>query len=141
MIINSHRLFTSRTPICGPANKKGGTVKELNKRLAELLGWTNIVPAGGALLGTPPGGAVNSRGQAAVPDWEGDWRACGPLIGEGRIALDPMASLVSAGGIIERHRDACDQDAAIRRAIVKARILRLERAAAGVTKALKIELP
>lgn len=52
----------------------------LNRQLAELLGWTNIEPAGFSLMGTPPWWAGNSRGQAMVPDWEGSWSACGPLM-------------------------------------------------------------
>lgn len=54
------------------------------KQLAIALGWTNLVDVGGSLLGTPPGGAENSRGQAAVPRWTRDWSACGPLM----VALD-----------------------------------------------------
>jgi len=50
-----------------------------NRRLAELLGWTEIVNVGGAWLGRPPGGAPASREQARVPDWSVDWAACGPL--------------------------------------------------------------
>lgn len=53
---------------------------EANRKLAGLLGWTNIVEVAGALLGTPPPSEPECRGQAAVPDWTGDWRACGPLM-------------------------------------------------------------
>ena len=52
---------------------------ELNRRLAELLGWTELFDVGGALLGRPPGGSPSSRDQAKVPDWVGDWIDCGPL--------------------------------------------------------------
>jgi hypothetical protein len=55
-----------------------------NQRLAGLLGWTELFVAGSALLGRPPSGAPNSRGQAAVPDWCGCWEACGPLMVEHR---------------------------------------------------------
>jgi hypothetical protein len=58
---------------------------EANRRLAGLLGWTNIVEVAGALLGTPPVGSPESRGQAKVPDWAGDWRECGPLSSEHQI--------------------------------------------------------
>lgn len=51
-----------------------------NLKLATLLGWTQLCNAGGALLGRPPGGAPQSRGQAQVPDWCGDWHACGELM-------------------------------------------------------------
>lgn len=53
---------------------------ERNRRLAELLGWTEIFDVGGALLGMPPGGSPVSRDQVKVPDWTGDWRDCGPLM-------------------------------------------------------------
>jgi len=43
-----------------------------NHRLALALGWTNIAAVDGSLLGTPPGGAPNSRGQALIPNWTGD---------------------------------------------------------------------
>lgn len=52
----------------------------LNRRLAELLGWKRIESAGVSLLGTPPWWAGNSRGQAAIPDWERSWEACGALM-------------------------------------------------------------
>ncbi|TQK10226.1 hypothetical protein [Herbaspirillum sp. SJZ107] len=48
---------------------------EANRRLAELLGWTDLFSTGGAWLGQPPGVLPPSR----VPDWCGDWAACGPL--------------------------------------------------------------
>jgi hypothetical protein len=56
------------------------TGMDANRRLAELLGWTDIFDVGGALLGTPPGGNPASRDQAKVPDWVSDWNACGPLM-------------------------------------------------------------
>lgn len=48
--------------------------------LAMALGWTNLFNAGGSLIGTPPTGGENSRGQAAVPRWTSDWDACGRLM-------------------------------------------------------------
>ncbi|NRR28875.1 hypothetical protein HSX11_01630 [Oxalobacteraceae bacterium] len=67
-----------------------------NWRLATLLGWTEIFSVGaGALLGTPPGGAPDSRGQAAVPDWCGSWDACGPLMV--KHACFPKLSLLERG--------------------------------------------
>lgn len=56
-----------------------------NKRLAGLLGWSNLIEVGGSLVGTPPAGAPECRGQAAVPDWAGDWAAIGPLTVEHEI--------------------------------------------------------
>lgn len=58
------------------------TAHTLNRCLATALGWTNITETGGSLIGTPPPGAPECRGQAKVPDWAGDWRECGPLMGE-----------------------------------------------------------
>jgi len=52
---------------------------ELNRRLAELLGWTALFNAGGAWLGRPPDATYKSRYEAKAPDWCGDWVACGPL--------------------------------------------------------------
>lgn len=100
---------------------------EANRRLAELMGWTGIFDAGGALLGTPPDGAPNCRGQAAVPDWIGCWEACGPLIGQFAIALDPMVTCISAAGILQRYSGAVQRDWALRRAIILAAIARIER--------------
>lgn len=65
---------------------------DANRRLAELIGWTNIFQVSGALLGTPPDGAAQSRGQAKVPDWNGDWRDCGPLLERDGITLDAIVA-------------------------------------------------
>lgn len=56
------------------------TTLALNRLLATLLGWSNIIENGGALLGTPPPGEYCVRNQCRVPDWAGDWRDCGPLM-------------------------------------------------------------
>jgi len=55
---------------------------DANRRLAGLLGWTNIVDVGNALLGKPTWVCDNSRDQVKIPDWAGDWACCGPLIAE-----------------------------------------------------------
>lgn len=60
-------------------------------QLATATGWTNVIDAGNVLIGTPPGGADNSRGQAQVPAWTRDWRACGPLIGALDLSIDCAA--------------------------------------------------
>ena len=99
-----------------------------NKCLAELLGWSNIVEVGGALVGTPPAGVVASRGQAMVPDWMGDWAAAGPLLAQFEIRLTPASTCVDAGGFLARYRCYPDRDAAARAAIVMAATHRLERA-------------
>jgi len=43
-----------------------------NHRLALKLGWKNIIDVNGSLLGMPPNGTSNSRGQALIPNWTGD---------------------------------------------------------------------
>jgi hypothetical protein len=65
---------------------------DANRRLAELMGWTNIFQVSGALLGTPPDGAAQSRGQARVPDWNGDWRDCGRLLERYGITRDAIVA-------------------------------------------------
>ena len=97
-----------------------------NKRLAELLGWTRIAVVGGSLLGTPPAGAAESRGQALVPDWMGDWAAAGPLLAQFEISLALASTCVCASGFLERYRCYPDKDAAARAAIVMAATHRLE---------------
>jgi len=99
-----------------------------NKRLAELLGWSNLIEVGGALVGTPPAGSAASRGQALVPDWMGDWAAAGPLLAQFEIRLMPMSAGVDAAGFLEWYRFYQDRDAAARAAIVKAVTHRLEKA-------------
>ena len=97
-----------------------------NKRLAELLGWSNLIEVGGALVGTPPAGAAASRGQALVPDWLGDWSAAGPLLAQFEIRLTPASTCVDACGFLARSRCSPDRDAAARAAIVMAATHRLE---------------
>lgn len=99
-----------------------------NKRLAELLGWSNLIEVGGALVGLPPAGTAASRGQALVPDWLGDWAAAGPLLAQFEIRLMPMSAGVDASGFLEWYRFYPGKDAAARAAIVKAVTHRLEKA-------------
>jgi hypothetical protein len=51
----------------------------LNKMLAELLGWTNIVHIDRSLMGTPPPGEYSCRNQGMVPDWANDWHEWGEI--------------------------------------------------------------
>lgn len=88
-----------------------------NKRLAELLGWSNIVEVGGALVGSPPAGAAESRGQALVPDWAGDWAAAGPLAVAYDVAIEPGARTSSAGGYMVHHYLHASKNTAITFAI------------------------
>ncbi len=98
-----------------------------NKRLAELLGWTSLIEVGGALVGTPPAGTAESRGQALVPDWMCDWVAAGALLAQFEIRLMPMSAGVDAAGFLEWYRFYPDRGAAARAAIVKAVTHRLEK--------------
>ncbi|MFZ3286569.1 MAG: hypothetical protein WA191_06935 [Telluria sp.] len=102
---------------------------EANRRLAGLLGWTSIVDVGGALLGTPPDGSAQCRGQAKVPDWAGDWRECGPLGSEHQVDLLHSWSAVYGKWESNRHSRAAvtdddeggdNRDEAARLAIVQA---------------------
>jgi hypothetical protein len=97
---------------------------ELNRRLAQLLGWTEIVDVGGAWLGRPPGGSQKSRDQAKVPDWCGDWAACGPLLSHCVVAGATSPSVDDCDFMQDR-QDSGD-DAALRRVIVAATISKLE---------------
>lgn len=104
-----------------------------NRRLAELRGWTKIVAAAGALLGEPPAGAPECRGQALVPDWCGDWRHAGALLAEYRMGLG-HSELEAFAGAIGFQRGAVSQyvgahgcrETAMRSAIVQAVIYHLE---------------
>jgi len=53
---------------------------QANQRLAELLGWTNVVEVDGALMGVAPHGTPYCHDHAVVPDWCGDWAACMALV-------------------------------------------------------------
>lgn len=101
-----------------------------NKLLAELLGWSHITDVGGALVGMPPTGAAESRGQAMVPDWMGDWAAAGQLTCEYRVDLEWSHDGKEVVAIINRDdmygkfpvllADFSTPDAAARAAVVRA---------------------
>ncbi|WP_312547587.1 hypothetical protein [Massilia sp.] len=104
-----------------------------NRRLAELLGWTELFEVPGAILGAPPAGQPAGRGQAKVPDWTGDWRDCGPLLAQHRMSLDgtaldavarcrPYEAPVGTAAYAEFETE----DAAVRAAIVAAVVAKLE---------------
>ena len=105
-----------------------------NKRLAELLGWANIVEVGGSLLGTPPAGEAESRGQALVMDWAGDWAAIGPLAAEYQVdVLHNWGSVHGRWGAgancatrVAVDHMADDRDAATRMALTLAVTAKLE---------------
>lgn len=101
-----------------------------NKRLAELLGWSSIAEVNGALVGSPPAGAAESRGQALVPDWMGDWSAAGPLAVEYRVDLEWSHDGKDVVAVVNRNdmygkfpvllADFNTPDAAARAAVVRA---------------------
>jgi hypothetical protein len=95
---------------------------ECNRTLAGLLGWTEIVELGGALLGMPPVGDPQCRGQAMVPDWHGDWRDCGPLIAMFGIDIWCWSQRIGANDVSSMYCDHASPDAALRHAIVQASI-------------------
>ena len=104
-----------------------------NRRLAELLGWADLFEVPGAILGTPPVGQPAGRNQGAVPDWTGDWRACGPLLAAHRMdlastSLDAVARCRSfdAPPGVAAFADFDTEDAAMRAAIVAAVVAKLE---------------
>jgi hypothetical protein len=101
--------------------------EQANFSLATLLGWCNLVLAGGgAILGTPPGGAPRSRGQEMVPNWCDDWAATGPLMVE--YGAYPKFHCPGAGQMHVEHefaagtflqvRDFVSRDAAVRFVVV-----------------------
>jgi hypothetical protein len=95
---------------------------ECNRTLAGLLGWTEIVELGGALLGMPPAGDPQCRGQAMVPDWHGDWRDCGPLISLIGIDVHCWGESVATNGLRVAYSSHASRDAALRHGLVKAAI-------------------
>ena len=104
---------------------------ECNRTLAGLLGWTEIVDLGGALLGLPPAGDPQCRGQALVPDWHGDWRDCGPLIEMASIdILCWWPDQFEVDRAMHVCADHASRDAAMRHAIVQAAINTLREYAA-----------
>lgn len=107
------------------------TALDLNRRLATLLGWTNITETGGALLGTPPEGEPQCRGQACVPDWAGDDGEALRLAVNLRIYLIitgvcTYAEYRSSGAPAIKELNGNDRYAATRRAIARAAIATLE---------------
>lgn len=105
---------------------KNQEMMDANKRLAGLLGWTNLVEVGGSLLGRPADGAESSRGQALVPNWAGDWAAIGPLAAEHQVdVLHSWGSVHAKWNAVSAARArvdhiADDRDAATRMALTLA---------------------
>ncbi len=105
----------------------------LNKRLAELLGWTSITDVGGALVGTPPAGTPDCRGQAAAPDWRGNDGDSFKLMVEQKISVEQGVDYVCVTvGKITRYcpliKVCQKRDQATRQMIVEVVIKKLEAA-------------
>lgn len=103
------------------------TTLAANRRLAELLGWTNIVDVGNALLGMPPWAIPNARGQCQVPNWAGSWKDAGPLVTKYRLQITSMSTCVAVSGAVIRYADHPNDDAATLYGIVEALAMLLER--------------
>lgn len=103
-----------------------------NRELATLLGWTKIVDAGGALLGTPTWVCDNSRSQVQVPDWCGQWSAGGVLLSEFGVGLqfeiDHVTASVGSAPLAwsESFSDHVTRQHAVRFAIVTVAAIALE---------------
>lgn len=110
---------------------------EINARRADVDGWTRIVQVGSApfsMLGTPPDGAPNSRGQAMIPDYCGDWRHVGRALASYTkssvwtdeifcyVVLRDLESHVAMREMIADHPSL---DAAMRTAVIKAETMLL----------------
>lgn len=107
------------------------TTLDLNRRLAAALGWTNIVDVGNALLGMPPWGTPEARGQARLPNWAGSWKDCGPLLAEHMIGTGHTTEAVRAAlmtGVATVISAGAGRDAALREVIVLAVAAKLEAA-------------
>jgi hypothetical protein len=107
---------------------------ETERRLAELLGWTDIVDVPPCMVGRPPNGHPECRGQAMVPRWCRDWGACGPLMVEHQV--EPMyfrdfvvMEIHGVNADCDAHyKNHEDRDTAVRYAIVQSVIALLEAA-------------
>jgi hypothetical protein len=108
------------------------TGMDANRRLAELLGWTGIFDAGAGLFGITPSTAEETGRLERVPDWSGDWSACGPLMVRfiRRAKFWPHRAVMgttTAGDDLARDTSAGEsEDTRTRRLIVDAAIAELE---------------
>ncbi|BCG50026.1 hypothetical protein [Ralstonia phage RP13] len=58
----------------------------IERKLAELLGWFDITQITGSLIGSHKDLRLDTRGQAAIPQWTRRWSDCGPLMVKYRIS-------------------------------------------------------
>lgn len=90
---------------------------EANRRLHELMCIVSL----GSLPWT----------EGTEPPWCSDWQHCGRLIGQYKVQVKPLVNIVAAKcGMESRHEaytDHPDVDSAIRFAIVKVLITKLEK--------------
>jgi len=102
------------------------TCVALERRLAHLLGHDNIEELDDSA-------GVLWEGTQALPQWSRSWESCGPLLARYGLtinhAADPHAPhgvVISVGTAAVRCSDHPSTDHALRHAIVKATIMRLE---------------
>lgn len=104
---------------------------DMNRRLAELLGWTNITEVNVVRLsGIPPGPLlIDALRLFPVPNWCGDWAACGPLLALYKLNISTsnydFCSILMRRGTLgvrinEHYIEHASRDDAIRYAIVRA---------------------
>jgi hypothetical protein len=123
-------MNTEHTAISSPAEQM---YIDTERQLALQLGWSSIVCAEEALLGRPPEGTRNCRGQALVPRWCRDWTFTGPLLTQYDIDVShdgkDAISVHWEGAVQGQAHDVIEhpnKDAATRFAIVQAVIAKLE---------------
>jgi hypothetical protein len=111
---------------------------EMEKRLAELLGWTNIQDCGWGLYGRPKDAGLlhlPEDERCTLPRWCHDWSACGPLMVDHGTFPEVDGDICWIGNgddywmQSEPISDHPDRDTAVRFAIVQAVIAKLEAAA------------
>lgn len=100
------------------------------RELALLLGWTALQDANGALVGTPPQGYPECRGQAMVPSWARDnGAAFGLMVNHGievRNDFDGYWVMGNGFSYSESFSDHESKEHCLRYAIVQAVIEKLK---------------
>lgn len=110
---------------------------ELNKALAEALGWIGVNGVGDGMLGIPPKlqdpkhpDHKSIHRWHHVPDWVGDWKHCGPLIEQYKLTINARLTdaIFAEAGIVSETLvlEWGSRDTALRVAIVKAVTMKLK---------------
>lgn len=107
---------------------------DINTKLANLLGWRNVVHVSGSLLGIPPH-PPNGYKRTIVPDWLGNWSDCAPLLVEHLLFLNVTekevfastnSQIAGSNSLIVKYEDYALNEQAVRYAIVQATINKME---------------